>query len=97
MNTTPWVMTTTPWFPGTVRPVRPGVYERRGVWVSQFGGENTAANGYAMWDGLRWCRSQPSALAAAVGDGCPSDYQPPAFHRGRALFEWRGLTTKDGK
>jgi len=49
-------MKRTPWFAGTVKPARPGVYERR------FGfGE---AIRYATWTGSQWCLSAGSILRA---------------------------------
>jgi len=40
-------MKLTPWFPGTVTPVRPGVYERR-IWPG------SRLLYYAYWTGKRW-------------------------------------------
>ena len=43
-------MKTTPWFPGDVKPVRVGVYQRSGHGLHPF----------SYWDGLHWCRSTTS-------------------------------------
>ena len=53
----------TPWFAGTVKPARPGVYQRRG-------GNN--AHTYSLWDGARWCFSAERADEAALNIGWPS-------------------------
>lgn len=37
----------TPWFPGDVKPVRPGVYQQLSGNRDEFG--------YQRWDGRRWC------------------------------------------
>jgi hypothetical protein len=37
----------TPWFPGDVKPARPGVYQRKyGAFQEE--------TGYSRWDGKRW-------------------------------------------
>lgn len=45
----------TPWFPGDVKPVRPGVYLR------ELGGEPY----YSRWDGFSWKFSQKTIRMAA--------------------------------
>jgi hypothetical protein len=68
---------TTPWFPGNVRPVRVGVYERRqpSKWCS---------TQYSYWDGQHWggSHSMPSD-AYDYGRHSASLMQSVA---------WRGLT-----
>lgn len=47
-------MNVTPWFPGTVKPVRPGVYQRMlNVEIV-----------YAYFDGRHWFNSSPSFVVA---------------------------------
>ena len=88
-------MTCTPWFPGSERPVRVGIYERRGIWLHQFGSENKEANGFAYWDGVHWGISRPSGRLAVTTQGSMSGYQPRPFNIAEC-FEWRGLL-KDTK
>ena len=58
-------MNLTPWFPGTVAPARPGVYERR---VSGHGEPlgPLAHMGFAYWDGNSWYPVRPSARQALL-------------------------------
>ena len=55
-------MTLTPWFPGDVKPARPGVYQR------DFGRERK----YAYWTGSAW------KLGSATPEGAEAcnDYSP---------------------
>lgn len=46
----------TPWFPGDVKPVRPGVYERKVVVLRRY---------YSRWTGSRWLTIEDSAQRAA--------------------------------
>lgn len=46
----------TGWFPGHIKPVRAGVYERRFGHLIR----------YARWDGRRWMRSSSSIVFAAT-------------------------------
>lgn len=50
----------TPWFPGHIKPVRPGVYQ-------QMSGSGTRL-GYQRWDGERWFswHATPAGAASAV-------------------------------
>lgn len=48
-------MKLTPWYPGTVKPVRKGVYQRQ----YSFG------NPYCYWTGRRWCMCEPNPERAA--------------------------------
>lgn len=45
----------TPWFNGLVQPVRPGVYQRHGMF-STF---------YAYWNGSYWCKAANSVTVAS--------------------------------
>jgi hypothetical protein len=80
----------TPWFPGSVKPVRVGVYRRVGVWLHQFGSENPRADGYAFWDGKKWSMSEgnPGVAAEARKRTC---YQPNLSWGRGADFMWCGL------
>lgn len=70
----------TPWFDGSVKPARPGVYEREMRIVRDDGTVSTwAAAPPAAWDGSKWVR----------GDGSVSAYQP--WEDDGADFRWRGL------
>lgn len=56
----------TPWFPGSVKPVRVGVYERdydRGYPV------------YSRWDGKHWLWTYDSSRQAAIEQGKLSPFQ----------------------
>jgi hypothetical protein len=71
----------TPWFPGTVKPVHVGVYER-----NMYGKRDPMC--YALWDGKKWHAvraSIESAMRAEV-----SGYQP----RTKGAPKWRGLSRK---
>ena len=72
----------TPWFPGTTKPSRVGVYER-----DFFDG---CAFAYSLWDGHRWLTGMTS-LSAASRAKEESAYQP---HNGYPDFLWRGLANK---
>jgi len=74
-------MKKTAWFPGTVKPVRPGVYQTR----CGFGD----IIGYQRWNGRYWFYWARDARTAAMSS------QP--CHHLRQNDPWRGLTTKDGK
>jgi hypothetical protein len=68
----------TPWFPGTVKPVHVGVYERKGL---------PSWDRYSHWGGKRWGCSDISPDAAVrsakqIGSSCFQDR------------EWRGLAEK---
>jgi len=67
----------TPWFPGNVRPARPGVYQRRL--------QSCKESFYAMWDGRRWHLGADSLDDTIVGIGMHSIVQcePRAQWRGR--------------
>ena len=60
-------MKLTQWFPGTVKPVRPGVYQRN-LWGKG------ALPAYSYWNGERWCLCRPTAHEA-VEERHPSDVQ----------------------
>jgi hypothetical protein len=77
----------TPWFSGSVMPVRVGIYERRNT-----NQHHRAANGYATWDGRQWARSVPTIESYS---GVVSMYQPHID--GGRDFEWRGLTKESTK
>jgi hypothetical protein len=74
-------MTTTEWFDGTVKPVRPGVYQTRCGYGKIIG--------YRRWSGKHWCGWWHS-LHAASKDRMPCS---PTFQNDPR----RGLTTRDGK
>lgn len=57
----------TPWFDGSVKPVRPGVYERDGL-------RQLGSIVYSRWTGDRWLLSANS-LDGAYLFICTSDYQ----------------------
>lgn len=44
----------TPWFPGNVKPVRKGVYQRRAGFLGS----------YSYWNGRFWCLGDNTPLAA---------------------------------
>lgn len=79
-------MTLTPRFPGDVKPVRAGVYQR------DFGGAGNRR--YAYWDGehWRWSESTPELAAdwgaskwrPGIGVCSPVQSDP--------IIRWRGLT-----
>lgn len=71
----------TPWFPGSVKPERPGVYQRRTLF-----GELR----FARWDGHQWLAYRGTPEAAALGT-IPSAY-PDLPWRGLAhdpAQDWR--------
>lgn len=79
-------MTLTPWFPGDVKPVHIGVYQR------DFGGVGNLK--YAYWDGEYWRWSEPTPDHAAEwgtfpGRGYGHGKSPVQFG---PTIRWRGLT-----
>lgn len=66
----------TPWFPGDVKPVRPGVYITR-LWESQGGM-------FAYWSGKHWGWRQPTAESAAA-------FGVSGHDRAEQSKQWRGL------
>lgn len=82
--------TETDWFSGSTKPAYVRVYRRVGIWVHQFGSENSNADGYAYWSGTAWSRSQPSPKLAFEHRGRSSDFQP----RYGTEFNWLGLKRK---
>lgn len=69
----------TPWFPGSVKPARPGVYERE--WPHKAL--------YAEWTGYQWLRSTLTAKAA-VRQREISAHQDGIRWRGLANDPWLG-------
>lgn len=69
----------TDWFPGSVKPARRGVYERR---------DDIDLWDFALWDGRRWMCGQGSPELADCLVMSESMYQP---HHGICEFEWRGI------
>lgn len=66
----------TPWFPGNVKPVRKGVYERD--WLD--GGPQW----FSYWDGKNWCFGDETAEGAK--------YAANMLHTSaHTNFPWRGL------
>ena len=53
----------TPWFPGHIKPVRPGVYQTH--WLHYTGGCSASAGGFSRWTGSRWLDTGPSVEFAA--------------------------------
>lgn len=53
----------TPWFPGNVKPVRVGVYERKPTEFTGLGGK------YSFWNGNKWLLSAETIQEAAE-EGC---------------------------
>jgi hypothetical protein len=53
----------TPWFPGNIKPVRPGVYETK--WIYETGGSASSAGGFSRWTGSRWMDTGPDVEFAA--------------------------------
>lgn len=76
-------MKTTQWFPGHVKPVRVGVYER----LYDEGRELESVI-FCRFDGVRWFVCSRIAEYAAT-QTVESGFQ--------GSMKWRGLTTKDGK
>lgn len=66
----PWYELT-PWFDGSEKPARPGVYER------------DLAYGYAKWTGHQWLRTRPT-VAEAEAQFEASLFQGAARWRGLA-------------
>jgi hypothetical protein len=71
----------TPWFDGSVKPVRKGVYERFG--------EGWGLSDFALWDGRRWMCGHETPEGADSLVMWESMFQP---HHGDTDFQWRGLT-----
>ena len=72
----------TPWFDGSVKPVRVGVYQRR------------YSNGlilYSLWDGARWMLNAETANEAAGTGARWKDASPHQF------IPWRGLASDPGE
>ena len=60
-------MKTTPWFPGDVKPVRVGVYERRGQSRNRL---------FSNWNGVAWgILAVCPFTAARLGERIRSNYQ----------------------
>lgn len=74
----------TPWFSGTVKPARPGVYQRT---------DHDQMRDFACWDGRRWMCGQRTPEKAGTLVMMESLFQP---HHGDYRFSWRGLA-KDPK
>lgn len=72
-------MKLTPWFPGSVKPVREGVYQQMDGWGSLLG--------YQYWDGSYWHLWGPSIDSAVLmyRNAHPSVCQDD---------KWRGLSEK---
>jgi hypothetical protein len=66
----------TPWFPGHIKPVRPGVYE-----TDNQGGRGKC---FQHWDGKRWGYACTTAKRAAV-------YNEPDYKSAWQDDKWRGL------
>lgn len=64
--------TRTPWFPGEILPVRPGVYERE-IGIPKF----------SRWDGKQWCKFDSHISIAA--DQIDRSYMEPHHARWRGL------------
>lgn len=73
-------MKLTPWFPGAIKPVRPGVYQQKS------GGGHMV--GYQRWDGMRWF------LWIEDPDGAAN--QTFSAADGRQNDDWRGLAEQPG-
>lgn len=71
-------MKLTPWFPGHIKPVHPGVYQQKSGVSDRIG--------YQRWDGRFWHKWHPTAEAAA------QSYAPVTkIHQDDP---WRGLAHK---
>jgi hypothetical protein len=68
-------MKLTPWFPGTVKPVRVGVYERQYslMWSTRL---------YCYWNGIRW-----SPVATSIQEA--EELKP--FASASQDLPWRGV------
>ena len=73
-------MNTTPWFPGCIKPVHIGVYERRGAGCDY-------VDGYAFWNGAQWAWSAITPKTALLYRSNISRYQSDDS----IPFEWRGI------
>jgi hypothetical protein len=73
----------TPWFPQTVRPARPGVYQREMDYYIN-------GIGYAKWDGRQWfpCCGDPRMADETAKWREPSGYQDEDEG-----IRWRGLAS----
>jgi hypothetical protein len=71
-------MKLTEWFPGDVKPVRPGVYER------EFGGGSPNGYGFSRWTGSRW----------AWRGRTPEEAAASKFLSQNERIRWRGLAEK---
>jgi hypothetical protein len=71
----------TPWFPGTVKPARAGVY-------MQMSGGSLPITGYQRWDGGRWFGWCYTPDAAAL--------EPAVAHQRSQNDRWRGLARDPG-
>lgn len=75
----------TPWFSGTVKPARVGVYER------DYGQQANPDLGsqYQFWDGVNWLygASTPESTMRVVAARGPTASQLPS----RVERDWRGL------
>lgn len=67
----------TSWFPGTVKPARPGVYQTR---------ESDGTKFYNEWDGRRWHWGIGHSPAKATNQGVM-----PADRQRLLVTSWRGL------
>ena len=66
----------TPWFPADVKPVRPGVYQRKAPGI----GDECA--GYCCWTGSFWGKFSPFISDAVIKSDRPTIYTDDV---------WRGL------
>lgn len=71
-------MITTPWYPGSIKPIRPGVYQR------QYTTGKAVIERYCYWNGKFWCLSAVTPWQATQW----IDYGAAA----RQQLPWRGLT-----
>ena len=60
----------TPWFPGHIKPVRPGVYEKQ---------DPSGADDFQHWNGRFWGCAYTSANTAAVDKSFRSMFQSDAW------------------
>jgi hypothetical protein len=76
----------TPWFPATMKPVRPGIYQRKLDYLTGYRGKWQ----FAHWDGRRWSGSFTSVeqCAGKWTDSPESDYRCT-----KSDPSWRGLAT----
>ena len=78
-------MSLTPWFPGDVKPVHIGVYQR------DFGGLGNRK--YAYWDGEHWSWSESTPELAAKWGASKWRTNIGAFSslQSNPVIRWRGL------